>query len=302
VRTGLKLSLTLSVSLTLGLLNGCGHNGPSAGPGAAITRPSRAPRAPMEVVVSAYPLAVLVSYVGGKAVKVVDLAPAGVSPQGLRLRPGQADLVRSAPLVIDVGDGYQPGIEAAVRSSARRHVTLLPALTTTARPYEFWLDPALMGRAAALVARALGAADSGQRTQFENGSQDFQAVVGSIESDLESTFTNCSRQVFVTADGAFGRLAASYDLNDVAVDITGVEKAAAVVTRGSLPDVFSEVGVAPGPIQKVAQVAGVGVKSLDPMEIAPSPNGPPPLGYFGVMEEDLTALEVPLACDTSGNL
>src|ERR1039458_1714436 len=74
VRTGLKLSLTLSVSLTLGLLNGCGHNGPSAGPGAAITRPSRAPRAPMEVVVSAYPLAVLVSYVGGKAVKVVDLA------------------------------------------------------------------------------------------------------------------------------------------------------------------------------------------------------------------------------------
>ncbi len=296
VRKRLKLNLTLSVSLALGLFAGCGNSRPSTGRGIATTR------APMEVVVSAYPLAVLVNYVGGKAVKVVDLAPPGAPPQGIALRPGQVDVVRSAPLVIDVGDGYQPAVEAVVQSSGRRHLSLLPALTAAARPYEFWLDPGLMGKAAALVARALSAADSGQRTQFENGSRDFQSVVGSIESDLESTFTNCSRRVFVTADDAFGRLAASYDLNDVAVDITGIEKAAAVVTRSSLPDVFSEVGVIPGAVQKVAQVAGVGVKSLDPMEVAPSPDGPPPLSYFGVMEEDLTALEAPLACDTSGNL
>ena len=44
----------------------------------------------MEVVVSAYPLAVLVSYVGGKAVKVVDLAPPGASPQDLALRPARS--------------------------------------------------------------------------------------------------------------------------------------------------------------------------------------------------------------------
>ena len=53
--------------------------------------------------------------------------------------------------------------------------------------------------------------------------------------------------------------------------------------------------------QKVAQVAGAGVKSLDPMEVAPSLHGPAPLSYFAVMEEDLTALEGPLACDTSNS-
>jgi zinc transport system substrate-binding protein len=251
-------------------------------------------------VVSAYPLAVLVSYVGGKAVRVVDLAPPGAPPQALALRPSQVDLVRSAPLVIDVGDGFQPRVEAAVRG-ARRHLSLLPALSPTAQPYEFWLDPALMGKAADLVARALGAAGAGPQAQLENGSQDFQSVVGSVESDLESTFSDCSRQVFVTADDAFGRLAASYDLTDVAVDVTGIEKAAAVVTRDSLPDVFSEVGVPAGSVRKVAQVAGVGVKSLDPMEVAPSADGPAPLSYFAVMEEDLTSLEAPLACDTSDN-
>jgi ABC-type Zn uptake system ZnuABC Zn-binding protein ZnuA len=249
-------------------------------------------------VVSAYPLAVLVSYVGGKAVKVVDLAPSGVSPQGLALRPDQVRLVRSAPLVIDVGDGYQPRVEAVARS-ALRHLSLLPALSSTAQPYQFWLDPALMGKAAAVVAGALSATDAGARTQFENGSHDFQSVVGSIESDLESTFSDCSRQVFVTSDDAFGRFAASYDLTEVAVSALGVDQAAALVTKNSLPDVFSEVGVPAGAVQKVAQVAGVGVKSLDPMELAPSTNGPAPLSYFAVMEEDLTALEVPLACGTS---
>ena len=123
-------------------------------------------------------------------------------------------MVRSAPLVIDVGDGYQPGVEAAARS-ARRHLSLLPALSATAQPYEFWLDPSLMGKAADLVAGALSAADAGAKAEFENGSRDLQSVVASIESDLESTFSDCSRDVFVTSDDAFGRFAASYDLTDV---------------------------------------------------------------------------------------
>jgi ABC-type Zn uptake system ZnuABC Zn-binding protein ZnuA len=280
--------------MALGLLTGCGTGALSSGTGADATV------ARLEVVVSAYPLAVLVSYVGGKAVRVVDLAPPGASPQDLPLRPDQVDLVRSAPLVLDVGDGYQPQVEVEARA-ARRHLSLLPALSATTRPYEFWLDPALMGKAAVLVAQALSAADAGAKAQFENGSLDFQSVIGSIESDLESTFTDCSRQDFVTSDGAFGRFAASYDLTDVAVNVVGVEKAVALVTRNSLPDVFSEEGVASNALQEVARLAGVGVKSLDPMEEAPSLHGPAPLSYFAVMEEDLTALEVPLACDTSDN-
>ena len=288
----LELNFTLRVGLAALLLSGCGTG--------RSVEPVPFAAAPLEVVVSAYPLAVLVHYVGGKSVKVVDLAPPGAPPQDLFLSPEQVNMVRSAPLVIDVGDGYQPRVEA-VAAGARRHLSLLPALSSTAQPYQFWLDPSLMGKAAALVAQALGAADAAAKSQFKNGSQDFQSVVGSIESDLESTFSDCSRQVFVTSDDAFGRFAARYDLNDVAVSAKGVEKAAALVTENSLPDVFSELGVPAGAVQKVAQATGVGVKSLDPMEVAPSIGGPAPLSYFAVMEEDLTALEVPLACDTSDN-
>jgi ABC-type Zn uptake system ZnuABC Zn-binding protein ZnuA len=254
---------------------------------------------PLEVVVSAYPLAQLVSYVGGKAVHVVNLAPPGVPPQGLSLTPAQRATVRSAPLVIDVGGGYQPGVEAAA-ASAHRHLSVLPAISKQAQPYEFWLDPTLMGKAATIIGTVLVAADPRARTQFQNGAEDFESVTGSIESDFYSTLTECTTHDFVTPDNAFSRMASAFDLVDVAVDTNGVKKTAALVAQDSLPAVFTEVGVHSSEVQQVARTAGVPVKSLDPMEVSPAP-GTGAMSYFAVMEDNLTALEGPLTCDTSEN-
>lgn len=261
----------------------------------------RAPTEPIEVVVSAYALAQLTSYVGGAAVRVVDLAPPGTQPEGLALTTAQTETIKQAALVIDVGDGYQPEVESAA-VSARRHLSVLSEVSKQAKPYEFWLDPYLMADAASLIAGALAGADPAERSQFEDGSRNFGAVASSIESDFESTFMDCTRNQFVTSDGAFDRLAADFDLVDVAVDVEGVKKATALVRQSSLPAVFSEVGVPSGQVQEVASAAGVSIKSLDPMELAPSPGGPSPLSYFAVMEDDLTALEGPLACDTTGGI
>jgi zinc transport system substrate-binding protein len=258
----------------------------------------RAPARP-EIVTSAYALAQLASYIGGKAVQVVDLAPPGAQPEGLSLTAAGRAAIEHAALVIDVGDGYQPQVEAAARS-ARRHLSLLPELSKQAQPFEFWLDPYLMSKAAVLIANQLVTVDPTERRVFENGSRNFQSVAVSIESDFESTFTDCTRNEFVTSDGAFQRLAASFDLVDVSVDATGVKKSADIVRQYSLPTVFSEVGVPSGLVQEVAKSARASVASLNPLELAPSPGGPAPLSYFAVMEFDLTALETPLACDTSG--
>lgn len=232
-----KLNYTLRAVLASLLLAACGAGRPST----PATPAAKAPARPLEVVVSAYPLAVLVTYLGGKWVKVVDLAAPGVPPQDLSLGPEQLALVRRAPLVVEVGDGYQPSVEAAARS-AQRHLAVLPAVSSTARPYEFWLDPALMSKAAVVVAAALATADEGAQRQFDDASADFQSVVGSIESDLESTFSDCTRQVFVTADGAFEQFASSFGLTDEDAADMAPQKMAALVKQDSLPDVFSETG------------------------------------------------------------
>ena len=252
------------------------------------------------VATSAYALAQLTSYIGGKAVNVVDLAPPGAQPQGLPLTASGRSTLERAALVMDVGDGYQPQIEAAAKS-ARRHLAVLPEVSKQAQPFEFWLDPYLMSKAAVVIAKELVAIDPAGRQEFENGSRNFQSVAVSIESDFEGTFTDCNRDEFVTSDGAFQRLAASFDLVDVAVDTMGVKKATDIVRQYSLPTVFSEVGVPSGLLQQVARSTRAGIASLNPLELAPSPGGPAPLSYFAVMEYDLTALENPLACDTSGD-
>jgi ABC-type Zn uptake system ZnuABC Zn-binding protein ZnuA len=275
-------------------LAGCGGR-------AAAARPARSRPAPIEVVVSVYALAQLTSYVGGTAVHVVDLAPPGAEPQGLSLSAAQRHEIEHAAVVIDVGDGYQPEVESAA-SSTRRHLSVLPAVSKQADPYEFWLDPYLMADAATVIAEALTGAEPAERSVFEDGSRNFGAVANSIESDLESTFTDCTRSEFITSDNAFERLASSFSLTDVAVDTIGVEKTVALVRTSSFPSVFSEVGVPSGQVQEVARSAVVTVKSLDPMELAPSPTGPTPPTYFAVMEDDLTALEGPLACDTTGGI
>jgi zinc transport system substrate-binding protein len=286
-------------------LAGCGGaTARSARTAPAPTAPARTGqprRAPLEVVVSVFPLAQLTSYVGGTAVHVVDLAPPGTQPQDLSLTGAVREEIEHAAVVIDVGDGYQPEVESAA-GSTRRHLAVLPAVSKQGNPYEFWLDPYLMADAAAVIARALSGADPAERSVFENGSRNFAAVANSIESDFVSTFTDCTISQFITSDNAFERLASSFDLTDVAVDTLGVKKTAALVRASSIPAIFSEVGVPSGPVQEVAKSAGVPLKSLNPMELAPSSGGQAPPTYFAVMEDDLTALEGPLDCDTTGGI
>jgi zinc transport system substrate-binding protein len=288
-------------------LAGCGGasarsgTSPARGAGSAPARTAQRHPAPIEVVVSVFPLAQLTSYVAGTAVHVVDLAPPGTQPQDLSLSATEREEIEHAAVVIDVGDGYQPEVESAA-GSARRHLSVLPAVSKQGKQYEFWLDPYLMADAAAVIAKALTGAEPAERSVFEDGSRNFAAVANSIESDFESTLTDCTINKFITSDNAFERLASNFALTDVAVDTLGVKKTATLVRASSLPAVFSEVGVPSGQVQEVATSAGVPVKSLNPMELAPNAAGPAPPTYFAVMEDDLTALEGPLDCDTTGGI
>jgi len=252
------------------------------------------------VVASAFPLAQLVSYIGRPDVVVTDLTPPGAQPRGLSLSAPQQAMVRSAPLVIDVGDGYQPEVEAAA-ARARRHLSVLPAISNKARPYEFWLDPYMMAQAATAITASLTAADPAARRQFANGDLDFQSLASSIASDYVSSLSQCPTLELVTANNAFGRMAASFQLDDLPVSTAGVGKAVAFVGQYSLPAVFSEVGVQSEALHEVARLAGVHVVALDPMEVTPA-RASANQSYFAIMEANLTALEGPLACGSSESI
>lgn len=286
-------SLAALMAVGASSLAGCGTTKAGAPP-ATVARPSAAH--PLSVVASVFPLAQLVSYLGGHDVRVSNLVPPGVQPQGLALSAAGRHLLSSAQFVVEVGDGYQPQVEAA--AARRPHFALLPALSKQPRPYEVWLDPYLWSTAAARLAKALAAADPPAARRFENGARDFQSLASSIASDYQSSLSQCPLRYFVTADGAFERMASAFSLVDVPVSTTGVQKTLAIVAQYSIPDVFKEQGVDPSEVDQVARAGHIGVKTLDPMELTPAPTTKYQ-SYFDVMEDNLSALEGPLECSTS---
>ena len=253
---------------------------------------------PLRVVATAFPLAQLVSYIGGPDVKVTNLVPPGTQPQGLALSAKQRAQIASAQLVVEVGGGYQPEVEAA--AAHRRHLALLPALSKKARPYELWLDAYMWSSAAGAVSKALSAASPAGKRQFENGARDFESLATSVASDYNSSLSTCPLRDFVTPDDAFGRMASAFSLVEIPLNTTGEKATLATIAQYSIPGVFSEQGTPSSALAHVASTDHLKVKSLDPMELTPAP-GTKFQTYFAVMEANLQALEGPLECNTSSS-
>jgi zinc transport system substrate-binding protein len=280
------------LALGAAALAGCAGRG--GGPSAT---PDANGRRPVPVVASAWPLAQLTAYIGGPDVAVTDLAARGLAPQGLAVgTTAEAEIAR-ARLVVDVGDGYQREVEAA--AARRPHLAVLPAVSRQARPYQFWLDPTLMAKAATAISAALERADPAARSRFANGARDFESVASSVGSDYVNSLSTCTRSTFMTTDDGFGRLAARFRLHEASVMALGTGAAERLVRRDQLPAVYTEDGVSAGPLQVVAGLTGRPVKTLDPMEMAPLSGTAKENSYFAVMENNLHALEGGLGCDSS---
>ncbi|WP_237727958.1 metal ABC transporter substrate-binding protein [Cellulomonas sp. APG4] len=103
--------LALAVTSVL-LLAGCAGTGSGGDDGADGT---------VEVLASFYPLVHLAEQVGGDAVTVASLTPAGGEPHDVELSPRQVREVGEADLVLVLG-GFQPAVDDAVEARSPAHV------------------------------------------------------------------------------------------------------------------------------------------------------------------------------------
>src|SRR5215213_7374550 len=95
------MRVILMFAVLVVLAAGCGGGGASRASGQT------------SVVASFYPLAYAAEQIGGAAVDVENLTPAGAEPHDLEVSPRDVATVRSADLVLLLGDGFQPQLEDA---------------------------------------------------------------------------------------------------------------------------------------------------------------------------------------------
>src|SRR6266536_3152360 len=91
----LKIILTTAVALAAA---GCGGGGSGHG---------------KQIVAAFYPLAFAAQELAPPGSQIVNLTPPGVEPHDLELSPRSVEKLHSADLVILLGHGFQPEVEAA---------------------------------------------------------------------------------------------------------------------------------------------------------------------------------------------
>lgn len=280
--------MLLGVTGAVLLAVGCGGNGGTGASGRT------------QVVAGFYPLAFTAQKIGGDAVEVTNLTPAGAEPHDVELTPRDVERIRSADLVLYVGGGFQPALEEAAAEGDGTALDVLDGLDLReedgAVDPHVWLDPVRFAQ----VVERIGAELGGEAPARQLASQ-----LRALDGEYREGLADCERRELVTAHDAFGYLGERYDLE--VIPIAGLapeaeptprdlEEIAGLVEERGVTTVFVEPLLSPEIGETVAREAGAGTAVLNPLEGLTEEELAGGENYFSVMRANLEALRAGLGC------
>jgi zinc transport system substrate-binding protein len=251
-----------------------------------------------QMVAAFYPLAFAAQQLAPPGTQIVNLTPPGGEPHDLELSPKSVAKLHSADLVILLGHGFQPEVEAAAGHGDR-----ILRLLDTPRLNRFpdndphvWLDPIrytlLVRRIAAALHRPQAAAPLVDRLH-------------ALDREYRQGLRRCARREIVTSHEAFAYLGQRYGLRQIA--ITGLSPEAEptpkrlqsvleAVRKTRAKTVFFETLVSPRLAHTVARETGAHTAVLDPIEGLTPAEAKRGADYFSVMRSNLASLRKALGC------
>nr|WP_101380229.1 zinc ABC transporter substrate-binding protein [Kitasatospora sp. GP30] len=273
----------------------------------------------VNVVAAFYPLQYLAEQIGGDHVKVTDLTAPGTEPHDLELTAKQVGAVQDAGAVLYL-KGLQPTVDKAVAQSKSKYVVdaaalspLLdhhldegtdggtPAKGNTGDPH-IWLDPTRYATVAKGVGAELAKADPANAAEYQKNTDALVAKLGTLNQSFQAGLKSCTRKSFVTSHAAFGYLADTYGLQQIAINgvdpeseptparLAQIQQAA---KDSGVTTVFFEALVSPKLADTVAKDLNLKTAVLDPIEgvMAGSPDT-----YLTIMQQNLSNLRDALGC------
>ena len=259
---------------------------------------------PLQVVASFYPLADAARRVGGDCVTVTDLTPPGVEPHDLELTPDALESIAGADLVLYLGAGFQPAIEAGLTEASGVIVDAMEGLAVSTKgsavdPH-VWLDPSRFSRMAAMIAEGLRAAGAPESCPIDARVSAFRDELALLDAEFATGLADCEDDVIVTSHAAFGYLADAYGLRQEAISGLAPEAVADarrlaelrdLVTREGVSTIFTEELVAPDVAETLASEVGATTAVLSTIESKPEAGD-----YLAAMRENLRKLRDALGC------
>ena len=281
----------------------------------------------INVAASFYPIAEIVSRVGGSDVNVIALTPPGEGAHDVQLTAKSLDQLTSAQMVFYISDGFQPDIEKAVSSlpdsvSAVDLLTSLELLPIVAqlegtegetdgevlesgKDPHVWLDPANMVTMARTVADALAAKFPELSATFASNASTYISELETLGSDIDTTLANCESRALVTSHRAFAYLAKRANLDQVAISgvnpeeepsAKSLEAIAAFAVKQKVRTIFFETLLPADLAKTLADKVTATADLLDPIEGLSSEDIANGSTYITVQRDNLKRIAVGLRC------
>jgi zinc transport system substrate-binding protein len=277
-----KIILIIVLGLTVA---GCGSSAGKHGPHAE------------RIAAAFYPLAYAAEQLAPDA-EVDNLTPPGAEPHDLELTSGDVQGIRSADVVLLLGHGFQPQLEAAAEHR-RGVVRLLDTPGLDRHPNNdphVWLDPIRYGLIVKRIAAAL------HRPQAARA---LLVRLRTLDREYRRGLRRCARREIVTSHEAFAYLGERYGLRQIA--ITGLspeaeptprklQKVIALVRKTGATTIFFETLVSPRIADTVARETGARTAVLDPIEGLAAAEEKRGDDYFSLMRRNLANLREALGC------
>jgi zinc transport system substrate-binding protein len=249
-----------------------------------------------DVVAGFYPPAFAAEQIGGRAVDVTNLTPAGSEPHDIELSVRDVEHVIDADLVLYLGDGFQPAVEDAAGDTHGKALDLLDGLDVRDGDPHVWLDPVRYARMVETIGKTLGK---------KAAAGALAARVRALDAEYRAGLADCERHELVTSHAAFGYLAERYGLEQIAA--TGlspeaepgprdVERVVDLARAHGATTIFVEPLVSPDLAESIAREAGARTAVLDPLEGLTEDELATGDDYFSVMRANLAAIRGALGC------
>jgi zinc transport system substrate-binding protein len=281
----MRTRIILISALASFLLAGCGSGGSSSS-------------SQRSVVAAFYPLAYAAEQIGGPAVSVRNLTPAGAEPHDLEISPQDVATIQSANLVLLLGHGFQKQVESAAGSG--KNVLLLldtPGLHRFANgdPH-VWLDPVRFE----LIVKRIGTA-----LHRPAATKAFVTKLQALNRTYALGLAHCARREIITSHQAFAYLAQRYHLSQVAITGLTPESEATpqdlqhvieTARETHATTIYFETLVSPRLADTVAREAHAKTAVLDPIEGLAKGRQARGETYFTLMRDNLASLRRGLGC------
>ena len=245
--------------------------------------------AAVRVAVSVLPLAAFVEAVGGDRVRVQTLVGPGQNPHSFEPTARQIEQLTSAELFWRVGMPFEEAWIARLRSQnsglnildARAGLQLPPASArAAASPYPHddghdphaWTSPTLVRAMVPRLADALAALDPAGAAVYHANAAAYVAELEALDAEIRQTLAPLRNRRFLVYHPAWGEFAATYGLEQVAIERDGKEPGAhslaglaTLAGEAGIRVIFVQPQSSPRSAQVLAREIGARIVTVDPL-------------------------------------